>query len=257
MTDLDTFADLDIEGDDDDIIAFERSGASTFDPVLAKALYLGFCPPGGLVLDPFCGGATRGLIATKKCGLRYIGVDLNPRQIEANRLQAAAALSADDVVPDWRCADSRDISQIVNEKADFIMSCPPYVDLERYSDDPKDLSTLTYPAFRQALAAIVQASCALLKPDRFASFVVGNVRDKDGFYYPFPWHVIEAFEAVGLRLYNPCILVTPIGSSALRGTRTFEASRKLANTFQHVLIFVKGDPALATEACTAGRNEDE
>jgi hypothetical protein len=29
------------------------------------------------------------------------------------------------------------------------MSCPPYADLEKYSDDPKDLSNMDYADFKE------------------------------------------------------------------------------------------------------------
>ena len=43
------------------------------------------CPEGGVVLDPFSGAATTGLVAVQH-GRRYIGIELNPEYIElANR----------------------------------------------------------------------------------------------------------------------------------------------------------------------------
>src|SRR6185312_2502284 len=64
------------------------TGTSIFDPVLCEIAYRWFCPPGGLVLDPFAGGSVRGIVAAK-LGRRYLGVDLRPEQIEANRAQWA------------------------------------------------------------------------------------------------------------------------------------------------------------------------
>jgi hypothetical protein len=59
---------------------------SIFDPVLCELVYRWFCPPGGVVLDPFAGGSVRGVVAA--ClGLQYVGVDLSQRQVAANREQ--------------------------------------------------------------------------------------------------------------------------------------------------------------------------
>lgn len=33
---------------------------SVFDPVLCEVAYTWFCPKGGAILDPFCGGSVRG-----------------------------------------------------------------------------------------------------------------------------------------------------------------------------------------------------
>lgn len=63
------------------------TGTSVFDPVLCELAYRWFCPPGGLILDPFAGGSVRGIVASK-LGRKYLGIDLRAEQIEANRQQA-------------------------------------------------------------------------------------------------------------------------------------------------------------------------
>jgi hypothetical protein len=153
-------------------------------------------------------------------------------------------------MPVWECGDSRDLDNIAaGVEADLVFSCPPYADLEVYSDDPRDLSTLGYAEFLDAYGQIIGKACAKLKANRFACFVVGDVRDKKGLYRNFVSHTIGAFEAAGLRLYNEGILVTPCGTLALRAGGAFSASRKLGKTHQNVLVFVKGDPKKATAAC--------
>jgi hypothetical protein len=228
------------------ILKVTGSGTSIFDPVLCELAYRWFCPPGGLVLDPFAGGSVRGIVASK-LGRRYVGIELRPEQVEANRVQAAALCG--EPAPIWHVGDSRHIAALVGGiEADFVFSCPPYADLEVYSDDPADLSTMSYPEFRQAYAEIITATCAMLREDRFACFVVGDARGRGGFYYGFPWHTVEAFEAAGLRLYNEAVLVTAAGSLPIRAGKQFTTSRKLGKTHQNLLVFCKGDPRKATEA---------
>ena len=41
-------------------------------------------PPGGLVLDPFCGSGTTGVAAVGE-GLRFVGMELEPRFVEISR----------------------------------------------------------------------------------------------------------------------------------------------------------------------------
>ena len=232
------------------ILEVASTGTSIFDPVVCEIAYRWFCPPGGAVLDPFAGGSVRGIVASK-LGRPYTGIDLRAEQIDAN--QAQAALICGEPMPRWVCGDSREVIPALAQNGiapqfDFIFSCPPYADLEVYSDDPRDLSTLEYDEFRAAYASIIAGACALLKPDRFACFVVGDVRDRQGFYRNFPGHTIEAFEAAGLRLYNEAILVTAVGSLPIRSGKQFAATRKLGRTHQSCLVFVKGDPRKATEA---------
>lgn len=222
------------------------AGTSIFDPVLTELCYRWFSPPAGLILDPFAGGSVRGIVASK-LGREYVGVELRAEQIAANRKQAKAI--CEKPMPKYIEGDALDTVELCpGVSADFVFSCPPYGDLEVYSDDPRDISTMPYEKFRATLVKIVMGACHLLKPDRFACFIVGDIRDKKGLFRNFPGHTIEAFEAAGLALYNDAILVTAVGSLPIRVRRQFEAARKLGTTHQRMLVFVKGDPRKATEA---------
>lgn len=234
------------DGDLNPGLASSLSGTSIFDPVLCELAYRWFAPPGGLVLDPFAGGSVRGIVASK-LGRRYLGVDLSGRQIEANRAQASAICT--DPLPEWIEGDSSELAALVGERrADFLFSCPPYMDLEVYSDDPRDISGMSADAFRRAHANIIRAACELLNPNSFACWVVGEVRDNRGMYYGFIPDTVIAFKQAGLELYNEAILVTSVGSLPIRVARQFEGARKLGKTHQNVLVFVKGDPRIATAA---------
>lgn len=223
------------------------TGTSIFDPVLCELVYRWFSPENGTVIDPFAGGSVRGIVASV-LKRQYIGIDLRAEQVEANRDQAISV--CEDPQPVWNIGDSRNIDSICGDiKADLVFSCPPYADLEVYSDDPQDLSTLNYPEFIEAYRYIIKESCRLLKDDAFACFVVGEVRDKKGNYYNFVGDTIQAFIDAGLNYYNEAILVTAIGSLPIRAGRQFSAGRKIGKTHQNILIFVKGDGKQAAQNC--------
>ncbi len=220
---------------------------SIFDPTLCELLYRWFSPPTGVVVDPFAGGSVRGIVAAK-LGRRYFGVDLSARQIAANRKQGKDICGENQ--PSWFVGDSRNIKAILgNITADFILSCPPYGDLEVYSDDPADLSNMDYGEFIKAYREIIRETVSMLAPNRFAAFVVGDFRDASGYYRCFPEHTVQAFVDAGMGLYNNAVLVTAVGTLAIRARRAFTKSRKLGKTHQNVLIFCNGDPTVATEAC--------
>jgi len=226
-----------------------NEGGSIFDPVLCEIAYRWFAPMGGLVLDPFAGGSVRGIVASK-LGRRYVGHELRQEQVDANRLQGSEICVDDESPPAWICGDSRNIDRTCKDiEADLVFSCPPYADLEVYSDDKNDLSTLGYAEFKDAYFEIIKKACDRLKKDRFACFVVGEVRDKKGNYYDFVGDTVEAFKAAGLHYYNEAILVTSVGSLPIRAGKQFSASRKLGKTHQNILIFVKGDGKAAAKAC--------
>jgi 16S rRNA G966 N2-methylase RsmD len=227
------------------LAAQSQSGTSIFDPVLCELAYRWFCAPGGKILDPFAGGSVRGIVAAK-LGRDYTGIDLRAEQVEANRAQAAVVTP--DNPPTWIVGDSRESKTLAAGEYDFIFSCPPYGDLEVYSDDPNDLSAMDHAAFIGAYFWIIRAAVEMLKHDRFACFVVGDYRDKAGFYRNFVSYTIECFEKAGAKLYNEAILVTSLGSLPIRVGKQFESSRKLGKTHQNVLVFCKGDPKKATAA---------
>ncbi len=220
---------------------------SVFDPVLCELAYKWFSPNNGLILDPFAGGSVRGIVASL-CQRQYIGNDLSKTQVEANRNQALNICK--DIFPVWTIGDSKKIKSLVGDiKADAIFSCPPYANLEVYSKDPDDISNMTYDKFLEAYRIIISECYDLLKNDRFAVWVVGELRDKKGNYYNFVGDTIKAFTDAGFNYYNEAILVTCVGSLPLRAGKQMKASRKLGKCHQNILIFVKGDGKKAAQNC--------
>ncbi|HEZ3258934.1 TPA: ParB N-terminal domain-containing protein [Neisseria meningitidis] len=144
------------------------AGTSIFDPVLCEIVYRWFSPECGVVLDPFAGGSVRGVVASM-LNRRYIGGDLRQEQVDENRKQGGEICADNQYPPAWVCGDSRNIHKTCADvEADLIFTCPPYADLEVYSDDPDDISTLGYSEFKQAYFQIIKNACTLLKNDRFA-----------------------------------------------------------------------------------------
>lgn len=222
------------------------TGTSIFDPVLCETLINWYCPKGGKVLDPFAGGSVRGLISVL-LGNEYTGIDLSEKQIKANIENYKAIADRQDLygnvlrAPKWINDDSRNIDSLVDEKHDFLLTCPPYADLEVYSDDPRDISNMPYDKFIEAYNDIILKATAKLKDNAFAAIVVGDVRDKKGYYQGFVPDTIEAFKSAGMKHYNECILIEQIATAALRAGKQFDAWRKVVKTHQNVLVFVKGN----------------
>src|SRR4030095_15970891 len=139
------------------------------------------------------------------------------------------------IVPDrhprWIVGDSRKLAEIAPGEYDFVFSCPPYFDLEIYGDDERDLSNADdYQKFLADYRDIIGQSIAMLRDDRFACFVVGDIRDKKGLYRNFVSDTIAAFQTAGAMLYNDAVLVTSVGSLPIRVGRQFESGRKLGKT---------------------------
>jgi hypothetical protein len=235
---------------DDFAKALRKRGGehSIFDPVLCEYAYEMFCPERGQVIDPFAGGAARGVVAAM-AGLRYWGSELRREQVTANRDQADDLLLDSDHRPVWMHGDALALLPQA-PKSDFVFTCPPYWILERYSDDPRDLSTMELDAFRNALQQIAHATIERLKDDRFACVVVGDCRDKQdgGAFIDLPGMLVDVFRWAGAGLYNRITIVRPYGTVGLRGPK-YWSMRKLVNVHEQVLVFIKGDPKRAARAC--------
>lgn len=231
-------------------------GTSIFDPVLCEIVYAWFCPTAGHILDPFAGGSVRGVVAAAG-GHAYTGIELRQEQVKANREQWDALRPRFPLAnrPTWIEGDSGQVlaqnpdALLPVPKFDLMFSCPPYFNLEVYSDDPRDLSNASsYTAFLAAYRSIIAHSVAHLKPNRFAVFVISDVRDeKTGEYVGLLKDTIQAFEDAGAALYNEAVLLNQAASAAIRVGGQFSAGRKLGRTHQSVLIFFKGDASKIRE----------
>lgn len=220
------------------------NGTSIFDPVLCEALVNWFCPKDGAVIDCFAGGNVRGVV-TEYAGRHYVGCDLSKKQIEANNasLERINKMQGfENVSPVWINGDSAQIDKLAKGEYDFMLTCPPYADLEVYSDDPHDISNMKYDDFANVYSEIIFKTVSMLKENAFAAIVVGSVRDTNGNIRSFVRDTIKAFEAAGMCLYNEMILIECIGTAAIRAGKQFTAKRKVVKTHQNILVFLKGDP---------------
>ena len=215
------------------------TGTSIFDPVLCELMYKWFNIENGTILDPFAGGSVRGIVA-HKLGYTYYGNDLRQEQIDANYNNAYEIIA--DNVPNWTCGDSLNIKELTSlNEYDMFFTCPPYADLEVYSDDERDISNMEYDEFIDVYKQIISNSLSMIKDNRFAVIVVGDVRDKQGYYRDFISHTKNIFIDNGFKLYNELVLVENISTAALRAERNFNANRKITKVHQNILVFYKGD----------------
>ena len=171
------------------------SDTSIFDPVLCELMYKWFNVDNGTIYDPFAGGSVRGIVA-EKLGYKYNGIDLSENQVKANYENAKEI----GVYPTWYNDDSMNCDKYIKDNSmDMIFSCPPYFDLEIYSDKENDLSNMSWEQFENAYTKIIEIACRKLKNNRFGVFVVGDIRDKNGYYRNFVDLTKNAFARGGLR----------------------------------------------------------
>ena len=211
------------------------AGVSLLDPVMAEIVCRWFGQDNCKTFDCFAGDSVFGYVSAH-LGNEFIGIELRPEQARLNneRVEGMTARYIND--------DGQNVAQhIAPDSQDLLFSCPPYFDLEKYSDLENDASNQdSYEDFIKILENSFKAAVGCLKDNRFAVIVVGDVRDKStGFYYDFCGDIKRIFKEAGMPLYNEIILVETGASTALRAGRYME-SRKVAKMHQNILVFYKG-----------------
>lgn len=213
------------------------AGVSLLDPVMAELVCRWFGLENCKTFDCFAGDSVFGYVSAH-LGNEFTGIEIREEQAQLNnkRVEGMSARYIND--------DGQNVAQhIAPDSQDLLFSCPPYYDLEVYSDLEKDASNQeTYEDFLAILTNAFKAALACLKEDRFAVIVVGDVRDKKtGFYHNFVDDMKRIFKENGAALYNELILIETGASTALRAARYME-SRKVAKMHQNILVFYKGNP---------------
>ncbi len=212
---------------------------SLLDPVLSEIILSWFTPAEGKkVFDCFAGDTVFGYVAGSK-GFEFTGIELREEQATFNQTR----VNADNLSAKYICDDGRNVAQhIPANSQDLFFSCPPYYDLEVYSDKENDASNQeTYEDFYAILDTAFTEAIKCLKNDRFAVIVAGDVRNKKtGGYYGFLDDIKATFKREGLHLYNELILIDAAGTAAIRANRSMK-SRKVVKTHQNVLVFYKGN----------------
>lgn len=212
-----------------------NNGVSLLDPVMAEIVCRWFGIEGGTAFDCFAGDTVFGYVAAT-LGMSFTGIELREEQAQLNN-ERVEGMSAR-----YICDDGQNVGKhIAAASQDLLFSCPPYYDLEVYSNKPNDASNQpTYEAFLGILENAFASAIGCLKENRFAVVVVGDIRNKEGFYYDFVGDIKRMFNAHGMPLYNECIIVEPIGTLPQRVQR-YMRNRKVGKCHQNVLVFYKGD----------------
>lgn len=114
---------------------------SEFHPHLAELVIRYWSQQGDLVLDPFAGRGTRGIVALH-LGRRYKGYEISPKTYQQfrDRIEAAGGSLV--------LADGCSLAGDEEGDADLVFTCPPYHKLERYEKVSGQLSEeSTYESF--------------------------------------------------------------------------------------------------------------
>jgi hypothetical protein len=220
--------------------------ASVFSPSLAAWILNLWAPREGLCFDPFAGGGTRAIMAAKH-GLRYAGTELRAEEVSATLARCESAGVGDSVElmeADARCASSL----LGRHSADFCLTCPPYYNLEVYSDDGRDLSNApTYTDFLRGMSSVISETGKILRVGALSAWVVGLIRSPDGALLSLHHDITRLHSIHGFSSLEE-VVVSQENNGAIQRVGQFEKGhRHLVRTHEYVLLF-RNDGLAKTEA---------
>jgi SAM-dependent methyltransferase len=177
-----------------------------FVPQIPNQILRRFTRPGDWVIDLFSGMGTT-LIECRKLGRHGIGVELNPEVAERSRERIAAADGRTETNATVLIGDSTStevLAAVRGELGCAGASCvflhPPYHDIIRFGDDPRDLSNLpTEGEFLARFERAVGNAVELLRPDGHLALVIGDAYRR-GEWRPLGFECMERCRRAGLTL---------------------------------------------------------
>jgi hypothetical protein len=211
---------------------------------------------GGTILDAFAGGPPRAIVSAFM-GYKYIGYEIRQEQIDEN-IRTISDLGLSGSV-NYRCSDGTMLTGMDADSCDFGLTCPPYFNLETYSDLPQDLSNLgSYNEFHEAMFHSMQSYFRALKPGAFlcvvtCPFRLGARKDENELV-DFPGDTIDNARMAGFILWQKIVLSRNFASAACRSTTSW-AGKKLVPRHEELLVFRK--PVLQLKArVKSGKNKE-
>ena len=184
-------------------------GVSIFPYDIIRKALLVYSKKGDIVLDPFAGHATR-MTACFRMGRNYIGYDVCEEFLKLNREIAERFVSGaliNENAPTITLRHHTSECLVENSNSvDFVFSCPPYWDLEKYGNQPHQLSNITsYPRFLEAMKRVMTSCARVLKPNHYFGLVIADFR-KDKRLYPFHSNLLHIGLQIGFKLHDIIII---------------------------------------------------
>jgi tRNA G10 N-methylase Trm11 len=229
----------------------DNSGAHTpdywgnFIPQIPNQMLQRYTKKGEWALDLFLGCGTS-LIEAQRLGRNGIGVELQESVAATARELIAAEPNPHDTISDVVVADSteidleRELARAGCESVQLVLLHPPYFDIIKFSDDPRDLSNASsIDAFLERFTAVVRKATEVLERGRYLVLVIGD-KYEQGEWIPLGFRSMQTVIDQGYRLKST-IVKNFEETTAKRNQRSLWRYRALAGgfyVFKHEYIFV-------------------
>lgn len=180
-----------------------------FVPQIPNQVLRRFTKKGEVVLDLFSGMGTT-LIECRHLGRHGIGVELNPQVARQSIERIDEAANPHGIATEVIVADSTDegikkeirqrLRRWGKEHADCVILHPPYHDIIKFGDDPRDLSNVgSLEGFLEAFHKAAANACDLLAEGRYLALVIGD-KYANSEWIPLGFECMQVCRSLGLRL---------------------------------------------------------
>lgn len=224
----------------------EASRKNLSDPVLVELMVRWFSAPGDKVLDCCVGDGIRAAVSGV-LGRQYVGIAEEHDDCDyALDMYERTKRSISDMSPEL----SQKFGQAVEPKfsTDMIpdgpyqlgLICPPMPNMRRRKD-PSRFSEMSYHDWYARLVKVSQAIYERLADHSLCACIITEPRFRDGVQPGALSQYGVDMAAIGFTPINECVVLSPVGSAAIRAKKDFLAGRKLTRTHSHLLVYCKGD----------------
>lgn len=210
---------------------------SKFNPTVAENILNFWSEPNDIILDPFA-GRTRALITSLK-DRKYIGFEISKKAVDVIKDLIKENKKDIKISPTIYHDDSFNMDDYNLPKVDFIFSCPPYFNLEKYESCNGQLSDIKkYSQFLERYEQILNKSVQYLKKDKYCALVIGDFRIR-GKFHTFHIDTINLMEKLGMKLHDIVILQSVTWDFAVRRFGGIKKHKMTAKVHEYLLVFKK------------------
>jgi DNA modification methylase len=176
-----------------------------FVPQIPRQMMHRYTKKGEWVLDTFAGSGTT-LIESQRMGRNAIGIELQPQVAEKARHLITAEPNLHNVTTTLVNGDSTavDYQELLakhgQKSAQLVILHPPYFDIIKFSNDPRDLSNAkSIPQFLEMMEKVARNAAKVLDKGRYLALVIGD-KYAGGEWIPLGFQTMNAVQNCGFSL---------------------------------------------------------
>ncbi|MEB3299809.1 MAG: DNA methyltransferase [Candidatus Sericytochromatia bacterium] len=237
----------------------ERSGAHTagywgnFIPQIPQQMMLRYTKAGEVVLDPFAGSGTT-LLEAQRLGRHVLGIELQAEVARQARARVASEPNLHDIrwaIAEGDCATADladELARLGHSSVQLAILHPPYHDIIRFSDDPRDMSNAPdVKVFLDMFRAAVRNVAKVLDKGRTLVVVIGDMY-RDGEWIPLGFQTMQTVLDEGFKLRS-IVVKNFEDTTGKRSSRELWRYRALSGgfyVFKHEYVFIFRKPGKPT-----------